>query len=434
MGNSEVGHMCIGSGRVLYQNLVKISMSIKDGSLAKNSVLNDFLKASNDIHIIALISDGGVHSHIGHVKALALIAQNSGKKVFLHAITDGRDVNPKSSIEFIKELTTICDDNIKLATIGGRFYAMDRDNRWDRIEKAYKIIVESQTKTDLSALEYIKHMYDKGVTDEFLEPVAFEGFEGIKNKDGALFANFRNDRMRQIVKAIGEDNFKEFDRAKKDVNIITMCEYDKNFSYPILFPSKQPTQTLSETISELGVSQFHTAETEKYAHVTFFFNGGKETPLAGETRVLIPSPKVQTYDLKPQMSAKEVTDAVIKAMQNKFGFIVVNFANGDMVGHTGNYEAAVKAVEFVDAQIGRIYENAKKFGYSFVLTSDHGNCEAMREELGSPLTNHTTFEVFCFVDAPNVKQLKNGSLSNIAATILKLMGIEKPKVMDEALF
>jgi 2,3-bisphosphoglycerate-independent phosphoglycerate mutase len=425
--------MCIGSGRILYQNLVKISMAIEDKSLEKNNDLNEFLSKSKDVHIIALVSDGGVHSHISHIKALAEIAANKGKKVYLHAITDGRDVSPVSAAGFLQELLDICSTNVKLATISGRFYAMDRDNRWERIEKAYNTFVKAENKTICSALEYIQSMYDKNVTDEFLEPAAFEGFEGIKNDDGVLFANFRNDRMRQIVKAFGDTEFSFFKREKKNVHIITMCEYDKTFTYPILFPSENPTQTLSEIISDAGISQFHTAETEKYAHVTFFFNGGKESPVEGETRVLIPSPKVKTYDLKPEMSAKEVGDTVLKAMEADYGFIVVNFANGDMVGHTGNYEAAVKAVEAVDKELGRIYQKAMDSGYKFILTSDHGNCEAMRDNNGM-LTNHTTFDVFCFVAADEVKNLKSGGLSNIAATILKLMGIEKPSVMQDALF
>ncbi|MDR1460274.1 MAG: 2,3-bisphosphoglycerate-independent phosphoglycerate mutase [Campylobacteraceae bacterium] len=434
MGNSEVGHMCIGSGRVLYQNLVKISMAIENKSLKNNNDLNEFLAKSEDIHIIALASDGGVHSHINHIKALAKIAAEAKKRVYMHAITDGRDVSPISATGFLQDLLDICDENIKLSTISGRFFTMDRDNRWDRIQKAYNVIAKAQIKTDLLPIEYVRYMYDEGITDEFLEPTAFMDFDGIKNGDGVLFANFRNDRMRQIVKAFGEKEFDFFEREKKDVNIITMCEYDKTFPYPVLFPSENPTETLCEIISNANISQFHTAETEKYAHVTFFFNGGKEALVAGETRVLIPSPKVQTYDLKPQMSAKEVANAVLKAMDEEYGFIVVNFANGDMVGHTGNYEAAIKAVETIDEQIGKIYKKAKEKNYKFVLTSDHGNCEDMKDKNNLPLTNHTTFDVFCFVDADEVKELKNGSLSNIAATILKLMGLEKPKVMDEALF
>ncbi|MDR1007134.1 MAG: 2,3-bisphosphoglycerate-independent phosphoglycerate mutase [Campylobacteraceae bacterium] len=433
MGNSEVGHMCIGSGRILYQNLVKISMAIEDGSLAQNSDLKDFFNKSNSIHIVGLVSDGGVHSHIEHIKALAKIAANNGKKVFLHAITDGRDVSPVSAGNFLKDLLGICDDTVKFATISGRFWTMDRDNRWERVEKAYNALVKTDNKTTLRPIEYVKFMYDKGITDEFLEPAAFKDFNGIKNGDGILFANFRNDRMRQIVKAFGETEFDYFQREKKDVNIITMCEYDKTFPFPMLFVSENPTQTLCEVISREGISQFHTAETEKYAHVTFFLNGGKESPVDGETRVLIQSPKVKTYDLKPEMSAKEVGDTVLKAMDADYGFIVVNFANGDMVGHTGNYEATVKAVEAVDKELGRIYQKAVDLGYKFILTSDHGNCEAMKDSSGI-LTNHTTFDVFCFVAADEVKNLKSGGLSNIAATVLKLMGIEKPSVMQDALF
>ncbi|MDR0666449.1 MAG: 2,3-bisphosphoglycerate-independent phosphoglycerate mutase [Campylobacteraceae bacterium] len=433
MGNSEVGHMCIGSGRILYQNLVKISMAIENGTLAKNGVLADFFSKSGDIHIIGLVSDGGVHSHIEHIKALAKIAANAGKKVFLHAITDGRDVSPVSAADFLQDLLDICDDNISLAAISGRFWAMDRDERWERVQRAYDTFVKADDKTKLGALEYIKYMYDKGVTDEFLEPAAFDGFDGIKEGDGVLFANFRNDRMRQIVKAFGMEEFGHFKRELKSVNIVTMCEYDKTFTYPVLFTSQKPSQTLCEVISQNGISQFHTAETEKYAHVTFFFNGGKESPVEGETRVLIPSPKVKTYDLKPEMSAAKVGDTVLKAMDANYGFIVVNFANGDMVGHTGNYEAAVKAVEAVDKELGRIYRKARDLGYKFVLTSDHGNCEAMRDE-GGILTNHTTFDVFCFVAADEVTHLKSGGLSNVAATVLKLMGIKKPDVMQDALF
>ncbi|MDR0762143.1 MAG: 2,3-bisphosphoglycerate-independent phosphoglycerate mutase [Campylobacteraceae bacterium] len=433
MGNSEVGHMCIGSGRILYQNLVKISMAIENGTLAQNSILANFLAKSGDIHIIGLASDGGVHSHIEHIKALAKIASNRGKKVFLHAITDGRDVSPVLAADFLEDLLSICNDTIKLAAISGRFWAMDRDNRWERVEKAYNTFVKADNKTALSATQYIKSMYDKGITDEFLEPAAFKGFEGIKDNDGVLFANFRNDRMRQIVKAFGETEFEHFKREKKNLNIITMCEYDKTFAYPILFASQKPSETLCEVISKEGISQFHTAETEKYAHVTFFFNGGKESPVEGETRVLIPSPKVKTYDLKPEMSAAEVGDTVLKAMEANYGFIVVNFANGDMVGHTGNYEAAIKAVEAVDKEIGRIYSKACDLGYKLILTSDHGNCEAMRDKDGM-LTNHTIFDVFCFVAADEVTNLKNGGLSNVAATVLKLMGIKKPDIMQDALF
>ncbi len=435
MGNSEVGHMTIGSGRVLYQNLVKISKAIEDGSIEKNPVLNDILQKSGDIHLIGLISDGGVHSHIKHTVALAKIAKSRGKKVYIHMITDGRDVDPRSSINYLKELEDICDNDIKIATISGRYYTMDRDNRWDRVKKGYDAIVLAKPKTKLSCEEYIKESYQKNITDEFIEPVACKWYEGLKENDGVIFTNFRNDRMREIAKAIGFEKFEEFDREKYvKVNAATMTEYDKEYLFPILFKSEKPKNILGEVIAENDLNQFHTAETEKYAHVTFFFNGGVEEPLVNETRVLVPSPKVPTYDMHPRMSAHKVGNAVLKAMDEEYDFVVVNFANGDMVGHTGVYEAGIKAVEAVDNEIGRILEKSKEKEYSIVLTSDHGNVEMMKDKNGNILTNHTTLDVFCFVVDKDVKKIKNGGLSNIAPTVLKLMGLQIPKEMDEPLF
>lgn len=430
MGNSEVGHMCIGSGRILYQNLVKISMSLSDGSLAQNQVLQSALKVKGDIHIVGLLSDGGVHSHIEHIKGLARIAKDAGKKVYLHAITDGRDVSPASGIEFIKEIEQICDEHIKLASIGGRFYAMDRDNRWQRVEQGYRAIVDAVPLCSQSPTQYMRHMYDANITDEFIEPVSF-GY-GIKGEDAAIMANFRNDRVREITKAIGAREFTEFERSVIPKVLITMSEYDSTFDFPILFKSEAPQNTLAEVISRAGLSQLHTAETEKYAHVTFFLNGGIEEPFANESRVLIPSPQVKTYDLQPQMSAKEVGDAVLQAMSSGYDFIVVNFANGDMVGHTGNFDAASRAVEAVDEQLGRIYDARGE--YAIVQISDHGNCEEMVNTSDETLTNHTTYDVYGFVKADGVEQIKSGGLNNIAPTILKLMGLEIPKEMDEPLF
>ncbi len=433
MGNSEVGHMCIGSGRVLYQNLVKISLAIKEDRLKENEALNKVLTCKGDIHIIGLVSDGGVHSHIEHIKALALIAKSSGKRVWIHAITDGRDVSPTSGVKYIEDLLKICDDDIKLASISGRYYSMDRDNRWDRIEKGYRAIVEATPKTSQQPIEYLEKSYKKEITDEFIEPVAFEEYDGMKNGDSVIFANFRNDRVRELSKAIGFEKFDEFKRKRGYFKVITMTEYDSSYPFEVMFKTEVPKNTLAEVISKEGYAQFHTAETEKYAHVTFFFNGGVEEPLLNETRVLIPSPKVATYDLQPQMSAKEVCDAVLKAMDEEYEFVVVNFANGDMVGHTGVYEAAVKAVEAVDEQLGRILKKAEDKEYAFVLTSDHGNCEQMRDKDGNLLTNHTLFDVYCFVKAKEVESVKNGGLNNIAPTVLKLMDIEIPKEMDEPL-
>ncbi len=433
MGNSEVGHMTIGSGRVLYQDLVKISLALKDGSLATNPVLQELLGKSERLHLVGLMSDGGVHSHIDHTIGLARIAAKAGKRVFLHLITDGRDVSPTSAPAYLARLEPILDDNIRIATLGGRFYTMDRDQRWERVEKGYRAIVEAIPKTDLSPAAYVEASYEEGVTDEFILPTAFAGYEGMEENDGVLFINFRSDRMREIVTALGDPKFDRFERKPLHLHIATMTEYDKSFPYPVLFRKEVPRQTLAEVVSEAGLTQLHTAETEKYAHVTFFFNGGVEEPVLNESRVLIPSPKVKTYDMKPEMSAPQVGDAVLTAMEEGYDFIVVNFANGDMVGHTGNFEAAVKAVEAVDRELGRIVERAKERDYRLVLTSDHGNCEEMVDEEGNILTNHTVGDVWCFVMAPGVHEVKPGALNNIAPTVLKLMELPIPEVMDEPL-
>ncbi len=435
MGNSEVGHMTLGSGRVLYQDLVKISLALEDGSLAQNSALLDTVnKSSGDMHIIGLMSDGGVHSHIKHILGLAKILKDIGKRVWLHLITDGRDVSPTSAPEYLREVEKICDEDISIATIGGRFYTMDRDNRWERIEKGYRAIAEANPKSNFSPMEYILKSYDEGITDEFIIPTSFKGYEGMKSGDGVIVANFRSDRVREITTALGDENFDKFARESLKLNIATMTQYDASFPYPVLFPKEAPKNTLSEIISKAKLRQLHTAETEKYAHVTFFFNGGVEEPLEGESRVLIPSPQVKTYDLKPQMSAPEVGEAVRKAMKEQYDFIVVNFANGDMVGHTGNFEAAIKAVEAVDRELGEIFKLSDEEGYNVILTSDHGNCEEMIDSEGNMLTNHTVGDVWAFVKAPNVKKLKeHGGLNNIAPTVLELMGLERPKEMDESL-
>lgn len=434
MGNSEVGHMTIGSGRILYQDLVKISLALEDGSIEKNQALNDILEKSERVHLIGLLSDGGVHSHIEHTIGLAKLAKRRGKKVFLHLITDGRDVSPTSAKTYLEQIEAICDENISIATIGGRFFTMDRDNRWERVEKGYRAIAEATPSTALSPKAYIDESYAKKETDEFIEPAAFGGYGGMGENDVVIMTNFRSDRAREITTALGDDHFDQFACKYIPLNIATMTQYDANFPYPVLFPKEAPKHTLAEVISDAGLRQLHTAETEKYAHVTFFLNGGIEEPMIGESRVLIPSPDVKTYDMKPEMSAPQVGEAVLTAMDEGYDFIVVNFANGDMVGHTGNYEAACQAVHAVDTQLGRILDKAKEEGYAVVLTSDHGNCEEMKDREGHTLTNHTVGEVWCFVIAEGVTKVKEGcGLNNVASTVLALMGLEIPEEMDEPL-
>jgi 2,3-bisphosphoglycerate-independent phosphoglycerate mutase len=433
MGNSEVGHMTIGSGRILYQDLVKINMAIQNDTLKDNEVLKDTISKSNNIHLLGLLSDGGVHSHIDHTIAIAKICQQQNKKVFLHLITDGRDVAPNCAKEYIKQIDKITNENIKIATVCGRYYAMDRDNRWDRVQKAYDVIVKAQNITSQDIYQYIDQQYQKEIYDEFIEPIAFKDYNGINSGDGVIFTNFRSDRFREISNAIANKDFDKFQSVKLDLNIATITQYDKNFSLPVMFEKVAPVNTLGDVISKAGLTQLHTAETEKYAHVTFFFNGGIEDELKGETRVLIPSPSVATYDMMPQMSAPKVTDAVLDAMDENYDFIVVNFANGDMVGHTGVYEAAIKAVETVDEQLGKIITKAKKQKYNVIITSDHGNCEKMKDENGKTLTNHTVGDVFCFVIANNVTEVQDGGLNNIAPTVLKLMNLDIPNEMDKPL-
>lgn len=433
MGNSEVGHMSIGSGRVLYQDLVKISLALDEGKFAQNEVFSALMQTSKRLHLIGLMSDGGVHSHIDHIMGVAEIAAEEGKEVWLHLITDGRDVAPTSAGLFLHTVNAHGYSNVKIGSIGGRFFAMDRDNRWERVQKGYDAIVSATPKSEQSVADYIENAYAAGESDEFITPSAFEGYEGIKEGDAVLMLNFRSDRMRELTAAIGDKEFSGFNRTFVPTYLATMTQYDKNFPYPVLFPKDAPINTLAEVISKAGLRQLHTAETEKYAHVTFFFNGGIEEPYENETRVLIPSPQVKTYDMQPQMSAPDVGDAVVKAMDEGYDFVVVNFANGDMVGHTGNFEAAVKAVEAVDHELGRIVETAQKNGYSLVLTSDHGNCEEMRDDAGNVLTNHTVGKVWCFVMADGVSEVRPGALNNVAPTVLKLMNLEIPSEMDTPL-
>ncbi|PAF41993.1 2,3-bisphosphoglycerate-independent phosphoglycerate mutase [Helicobacter sp. 11S03491-1] len=435
MGNSEVGHMCIGAGRILHQDLVKISLAIQNNQIQSNPAFISLVQTCKTFHLCGLASDGGVHSHLKHLLVIAKLLQSLGKRVWLHLISDGRDVLPKSVKTYLDQALHICSPYIKIATLSGRFYAMDRDKRWDRIKLAYESIVAGENPTSLSPLEYIDKMYAQNITDEFILPVSFGDYRGMEDGEGFIFTNFRNDRAREMTEAIGNPDFNDFKRNKKiNLKIATMTPYDEKFPYPVLFPKDKIHNTLAEVVSKANLTQAHTAETEKYAHVTFFLNGGIEEPFINETRVLIPSPKVATYDLCPQMSAQEVSLVVQKFMNEGMDLIVVNFANGDMVGHTGNMEAAIKAIETIDTQLGLILECAKKLDYALVITSDHGNCEEMKDDAGNILTNHTVGDVYCFVMGKGVTKINNGGLNNIAPTVLKLMGLSKPEEMDEPLF
>jgi len=434
MGNSEVGHMSIGAGRVLYQDLVKISLALENGTIEQNEALNSTLEKSERVHIIALLSDGGVHSHINHFIGIAKLAEKRGKELFLHLITDGRDVSPTSAEKYVDQIEQICSENIKIATIGGRFYTMDRDNRWDRVERGYSAIVTAKNSTSLDAKQYIRASYDEEVYDEFIEPVALGGYLGMEEGDAVIVANFRSDRVREITTALGVEKFEGFQRDYLPLNITTMTQYDASFTFPIMFEKAVPKNTLAEVVADAKLTQLHIAETEKYAHVTFFLNGGVEAPMVGESRVLIPSPDVKTYDLQPEMSAPQVGEAVRTGMDEDYDFIIVNFANGDMVGHTGNYDAACLAVSAVDKEIGQILEKAKERDYAIVLTSDHGNCEEMIDNEGNVLTNHTVGDVWCYVIADGVERLHaGGGLNNIAPTVLNIMGLAIPTEMDESL-
>lgn len=433
MGNSEVGHTTLGLGRVIYQDLLKLSQGFMDNSLFQIPYFQTLSQHAH-IHIAILFSDGGVHSHIDHL--LSVLAKLNTQQISLHLFGDGRDVAPQSLFQYLDILKPYLNDRIKIATLSGRYYAMDRDHRWERIKLAYDAMIFASPKTTLNLQDYIKQSYDNGIFDEFIKPTAFEDFEGIKDNEAILFLNFRSDRMRQLSYAITSKDFPHFHHLALQ-NLFCLCAnlYDENFPLPSLLQKEIPSENLASIISQNQLTQAHIAETEKYAHVTFFFNSGIEAPYPLEDRFLIPSPKVATYDLCPQMSAQEVGEQTIACMQKGYDFIVVNFANGDMVGHTGVFDAGIKAVEAVDHELGKIIQIAKELDYSLILTSDHGNCEEMKDEKGNTLTNHTVGDVWCFVIDSNVTSLcGNGTLANIAPSVLKLMGLPIPETMHTPLF
>lgn len=444
MGNSEVGHMNLGAGRIVYQNLVMINKALRENTLGKEKTLIDALtyaKNNNkNVHILGLVSDGGIHSHINHLKGLLKVAkENNTPNVFVHAFTDGRDCDPKSGVGFITELQDYMNQTTgQLASIIGRYYAMDRDNRWERVKKAYDVVVNAVGKHSTNAIETLKESYAAGVTDEFVEPIVMINSDNqplttIKPDDVVIFFNYRTDRGRELTQALSQQDFPEQGMKKLPLYYVTMTNYDKNFEgIRVIYNNDNLTNTLGEVLSKAGKKQIRIAETEKYPHVTFFFSGGREEPFEGETRLLCPSPKVATYDLKPEMSAYDIRDAIVPELKKQeVDFVCLNFANGDMVGHTGVLEAAIKACEAVDACAKAVIETGLENGYTTLVIADHGNCEVMKNEDGSPNTAHTTNPVpFILVDKEKIA-VKDGILGDIAPTILKLIGVPQPKEMTQ---
>jgi 2,3-bisphosphoglycerate-independent phosphoglycerate mutase len=439
MGNSEVGHLTIGAGRVIYQELVRISKAIEDGTLEKNENLLRFFKKVKEnngrIHILGLLSHGGVHSTQSHLYGLIEIASKNNLRGFVHAILDGRDTPPMSGVGNVKELIDFLKkyNNFELASIVGRYYAMDRDKRWERTKLAYDLYVKGEGKKTDKPLEAIEESYKENIGDEFVKPISVLTKEDklIKDGDGLLFFNFRADRMRQIVRSFFEENFDGFERnLYPKVEIVTMTQYHEDFPLPVLFPPEEIKDLLGEVLEKNNIGNLRIAETEKYAHVTFFMNGGSDTKFKGEERILVPSPKVATYDLKPEMSAYEVTEEVLKNLE-KFPVIVLNFANCDMVGHTGFLNAAIKAVETVDNCLGKILRKLEEFDGEAIITADHGNAEEMIAEDGSPHTAHTITPVPYIIFSSRFKnsKAKDGSLKDIAPTLLYFLDIIKPNRM-----
>jgi len=436
MGNSEVGHMTIGAGRIVYQDLEKINKAIEDNLLESNPLLNQaFEKAkkyNSTIHIKGLVSPGGVHSHISHLYALIDMAKKAGApRVFIHAFTDGRDTPPKSAEDYIRELENVCQQSgiACIASVSGRYYAMDRDNNWERTACAFNAITKGEGKKFSSATEAVKKSYEEGKGDEFIEPCVLPVAEGktceVMDNDVMIFFNFRADRAKQLAKKFTEECY------AKNFTYITMTEYDESLPKTALFGGNVVEDNLSEILSKAGLKQFHVAETEKFAHVTYFWNGGREKPYEGEDRKLIPSNKVATHDMMPQMGAKAISDELINAIESdKYDFIVANFANLDMVGHSGRMGETIVAVEAVDRELGRIFEETQKNNLILIITADHGNAEKMTDpRTGKPHTAHTENLVPFIVAEENFKLAEGGRLCDIAPTILQIMGIEKPALM-----
>ena len=444
MGNSEVGHMNLGAGRIVYQDLVKVNLAVKNKTLNTEKVLVDafkYAKENNkDVHFLGLLSDGGVHSHINHLFGLLDAANDFDlKNTFVHAFTDGRDVDPKSGYGFLTELENYLENsNTKLATVTGRYYAMDRDKRWERIKSTYDALVNGSGEPSKNVTNTIQKSYDNDITDEFINPIIMTDNDGspvakIKEDDVVIFFNFRTDRGRELTEALSQTNFHEQNMHKLNLHYVTLTNYDDTYkNINVIFNKDNLTETLGEVLEKHNKKQIRIAETEKYPHVTFFFSGGQEKPFEGETRILRNSPKVATYDLKPEMSAYDLRDALIPELQkDDADFICLNFANGDMVGHTGVMEAAIKACEVVDECVKDVINTALENKYTTLLIADHGNCETMINPDGSPNTAHTTNPVPVILIDSELKNIKDGILGDMAPTILKLIGIEQPKAMTQ---
>ena len=443
MGNSEVGHLNIGAGRIVYQELARINKAVRDGELQQHPVLLkalEYAKANNKaVHFIGLLSDGGVHSHTSHLRALCDATQQQGlKKVFVHAFMDGRDTDPKSGYGYLQKFIQVTDNQqVKLASIIGRYYAMDRDKRWERIKLAYDLLVNGIGEKTSDPLSVVRKSYDADVTDEFLKPIVCvdeneKPIATIQDDDVVICFNFRTDRPREITTVLTQKDMPDFGMEKRRLHYVTMTRYDEMYeNVHVIFEKDNLNNTLGEVLSDAGLTQVRIAETEKYPHVTFFFSGGREAPFPGERRLMVASPKVATYDLQPEMSAMEITDSIIADIEsNQPNFICLNYANADMVGHTGVFEACMKAVETVDACLGRLLDCAKQYGYDAIVIADHGNSDYMVNEDGTPNTAHTMNPVPCvFVGLSSVK-ISNGKLADIAPTILGLLGVELPREMD----
>ncbi|WP_181307333.1 2,3-bisphosphoglycerate-independent phosphoglycerate mutase [Rufibacter sp. XAAS-G3-1] len=443
MGNSEVGHMNLGAGRVVYQDLVKVNVAIREKTLDQNPVLQDAFQFAREngkpVHFIGLVSDGGVHSHIEHLKALCTLAQERGlENVFVHAFTDGRDTDPKGGLAYLTDLQNHLDTTGgKIASIIGRYYAMDRDNRWERVKLAYDLLVKGQGKASKNWKEALQESYSEGVTDEFIQPIVCQDEHGqplahIKDGDVVICFNFRTDRGREITQALTQREFPEQDMHPLSLRYYTLTNYDDTFvGVQPIFDKDNLANTLGEVLEKAGKTQIRIAETEKYPHVTFFFSGGREQPFEGEKRLLCPSPKVATYDLQPEMSAFDIRDAIVPEIEAETAdFICLNFANPDMVGHTGVFEAAVKAVETVDQCAEAVVTAALAHGYASIIIADHGNADMMRNPDGTPNTAHTTNLVpIILADEDYQGELLDGKLGDIAPTVLALLGVQPPAEM-----